>query len=652
MLIIGVVLILLYFIAQALEVAAGALSIVARYSEVLFFVSAVALSVAAFFISKKSSKLKSNNKTALVIGHLLLYGTIFVSYGKFETHYADMGTSIFGTTFNVSFLNTAFVFIIAIISAFFIPAAISAPFTQKYLEKKYLISLGFISAYAAFAAIGDSLFFQYDFSPVTLTVYLLGVLWIFPMTLQVLALYEIIASRMQKASPVKTRSKHFVWLTSFGVFTAVWLVYLIAYNPAQMSPDSMGMWHHATSGERIGYLGFPTLIIFMVRLLTYIIPHPMFIAIVQIVLFSALCSFFMLEFYKRGISLRVIYIFAGVFAALPPNGLMITTLWSNIPYTLSMLYLTYAIFKILSPDKGKIIPYINVTLALALTYSTRHEGLVPAILCVILFLFLSLKKPVNLKLLSAAAVGCLLIVLTQGPLYKAITAEDERNLGAWYVLVDGLHSVVYHDGELPEETRIFMESLLPLDVWKTGYSVYDIWSGMSREHKTVLLENVSGREGLMSEAFEHYLITFKREPLILIRNRVANSNLVWGVTQPKGSFNERCMTWTSSGNIGFPHRKNFIETLITRVVYPATSLAPLDVMLYRSGVYIILVLVLLVFLSSHNRFKVCILFMPMLGGIIALLLAMGWTVFRNIWFIPVICIFIVPLLLLQEKTDN
>lgn len=649
MLILETVLLLGYFFAQALSLAGEVFPALTRYSTAIFAAGLLALAIAGVLAAKKWPKLNSHNPTALVVGHLLLYGAIFVSYNKFETHYASMGDAVLGANFSMSFFNTAAIFALALASAFLIPRVLSAPFMQKYLRKGTLTALGCVSAYAAFAALGDSLFFQYEFSAITLMVYLLGVLWMFPLTLEVLALFELLRARLTRAAAPEKHARRTVWLACFGAFAAVWLVYLIAFNPAQMSPDSMGMWAEATSGKPITYQQHPPFVMFLWRLLTYIVPHPMFIALAQIVSFAALCASFMLEFYKRGIRLRALLIFAAVFALLPSSGLMITTLWSNIPYTISLLYLTYAIWRVCSPDKGKIIPYINIALALALTWATRPTGFLPAILCAALLLFLSLRKGFKPNLLAAAAAGCALIFLIEVPLYSAIVADDaEEASSPWLTLMDGLQSVVYYGGDLPDETRAFMESYMPLAQWKENYSVYDV---NVHSYPKELSEH-SQEDGFLGEVFGHYIATLQREPLLLIKNRLSNSNLVWGVAQPKGSYNERVMTGTSSGNIGFPHSDNPLTFVLKRILFPVSiAIAPLDILIYRGGVYIILSMLLCVFLASHKKLHMGILFFPMLGDIMALLIAMDWPVFRNIWFIPVIFAFIAPLLL-SETTQS
>ena len=671
MLVLVAVLILGYFIAQVFSFlteyaiiaqARGALpevlSFVIRHSNVMFVLTMLLLCVVAFFAVKKWPILKSHSKTALVIGHLLLYGAIFVSYGKFETLYATLFhehtfiywgiPSYYPFPFNLSFFNSAFVFAIALLSAFFIPTVLDAPFMQKYFTRKYLIGIGFVSAYAAFAALGDSLFWQEGLSPVTLSVYLMGTLWLFPMALQLLALCERLSLRLKaRMGDAKTRSYRFVWLTTFCVFVGIWLVYLIIFNPALMSNDSLGMWRHATRGEPIGYYAFPTIVIFMVRILTYIIPHPMFIAFTQIVFFAVLGSFFMLEFYKRGLSLRFIYIFTGVFAALLPNALMIITLWSNIPFTLSMLYLTYAIIRLFAHDRGKIIPYVNITLALALTYCTRSEGVIPAVICAAFLLFISFWKKFNAKFLAATVMGCVLIFLITGPLYSAIRADasaSPHTSHSWVICLDGIQGVMYYGGNLPPETMEFMETIMPRDEWIENYGVYDF----DLSFRNSLLKLAAENEGFTQELRRHYLRTFANEPFLLIKTRLSTTDMMWNLTPPMQSAPQRVLITTISENVGFPHREFLAASAIIKYIHYATIIiAPLDSALNRSGIYIILALLLCVFLIVHKSYKMTTLFLPMAGGILALLIAMGWPVFRNVWFIPVIFAFAVPIVLLD-----
>jgi hypothetical protein len=207
---------------------------------------------------------------------------------------------------------------------------------------------------------------------------------------------------------------------------------------------------------------------------------------------------------------------------------------------------------------------------------------------------------------------------------------------------------------MSEETLEFMDSLMPLEIWQAEYSVYEVGFALSRyTYSEIYRERVrprSNQEGFTSEVFSHYLDTFKREPLMLIKNRLANTNLLWGITEPIGSNTERMATSTRSAEIGFERGENTITVFLRSFAYPVSyGFAPLDIILYRSGIYIILSLMLCVFLVARKSFKVSIQLLPMLGGIIALLIAMSWPSFRVLWFIPVIFAFFTPLILAQAS---
>ena len=140
--------------------------------------------------------------------------------------------------------------------------------------------------------------------------------------------------------------------------------------------------------------------------------------------------------------------------------------------------------------------------------------------------------------------------------------------------------------------------------------------------------------------------------MLLVQNRLANTNLVWGIPNPgylppaNGSIVHPSVN--ESYVVGFPGNYNVLSIVLGSIFHPLLAVFPPSYMfLYRGGIYIILSLILCIFLASRKALKLSLPFIPMLGGIIALFFGMGWPVFRVVWFIPVIFVFIVPLILIS-----
>ncbi|GHV46296.1 hypothetical protein FACS1894204_07610 [Synergistales bacterium] len=332
------------------------------------------------------------------------------------------------------------------------------------------------------------------------------------------------------------------------------------------------------------------------------------------------------------------------------------TLWSNIPYAMSLLFLTTVIIEIMHAKDISTWTLFKLALALPLTFTTRSEGFVPAILTIAFIFIFALRKPIKPKLILATVTGCVLIALIQGPLYYNLTTRSQEKgpiVAASSVLfLDGIQSVLYFGGDLAPETTAYLERFAPISDWKSAYNIYNT-NYRGKLHQSLRKSHIATAE-FASAVKEHYLKTLVREPFLLIQNRINKSNLVWDITQPDNVYGmERVSTEIYQHKyFNFPRHENMLTTVITRFVYPITVyIAPLDVLLYRSGIYVILSMLLCVYLSVHEMRKYLAAFIPMLGGILALLVSMAWPNYRYIWFIPVIFTFIAPYLLSCRKSQ-
>ena len=625
----------------------------------------LALATIAWFFSKKFPGLCSQSPHVIMLSHFLLYGILFGLNYDYTNFYTIQKNGRL-------FLNPCFILGLSIMVASLIPKMRNTSLLNRYNTRGMKILIFLISLYAAFAAFGRFFFFERPITMISFFRYGIAVLWILPMLYAALYGYEKALKKIETYVPKKQRSPKFVWLAIFAVFVGIWGVYFIACNPASMSVDSIGMWEEAIGNGKVGYLAFPSIVVIFVRILTRIIPSPAFVVWVQILVFAAVSTSFLLEFFKRGFPFMLLVIFTAIFAVLPSNGLMVITLWSNISYTLSLLFLTLMLVRVRSSvkkgEKLSLFHILETGIALALTFTTRSTGFIPAILSGVYLIGLAFsQKKGRLRVLASALLGCLLVVLIQGPLYQTMTIrgemeEEELVYVVWLQALDGLNTVLYYDGDLPEGAEEYMLTQANREEWKDAFHEYDI--PYRRFYEFIPYETVT--KAKEKEVVFYYMRAFMKEPALMIRNRLNNANLLWDITQASGAHNERVWMGVVENDMGIEHRDNALSTLFRQIalsIIPAISL--LDILLYRSGIYIILSMLLAAAVCARKRSdclseqdqgkgKTSLLsaFLPMLGDVIALFLSLNFPAFRHVWFIPVLFSFLSIYFLLELKKDG
>jgi len=660
---ISIGLIMCYLWTEVLNLAQNYVPMIASYANYMTIGFCLVIALGCYWIYRKAKRRDIHIKS-IVFGHGFLFGVIFFVYNQFQSFYSEFGTS---------FLNQFILLLLELIILYMLPKLLQASSLKKYSDTKTLIAIGFIDIYSTLSLFGIRLFFEHGFHLQTLMIFFLCAIWILPCIFLILYLYEIVSKKIGKTSPIKKQSPLKTWLLFWGIFIGIWILYLVALNPANMSPDSMGMWMEASSGEKIGYLNFPSIVIIFNRFLYHIIPSPAFSALIQILCYATVCATVFYELCETGLSKKCLYILAVIYAILPTNGIMVVTLWSNVPYAIFMMISAYLLLKLNREfENNQTISWsiiIGFSFVLPLVYSTRPTGFFPfcavllyLIACTIFYL-IKTKKLVYRLLLIVAFSG-LGVFLIQGPLYNHMTIQQEAKekdaevqVTIWMQLVDGLNSVLYHGGELPPDVEDFILSLATKEEW---ISLYDPYTIDYHQYPDALYA-IPKTHAFTQQLTHYYLETFKAEPFILIQNRLSNSELAWNIIQPLEAENERYALTTTNELMTTPNalniqrRPNILTSLLLVVYYGIIAVPPLDILLFRSGLYIIAILLLIVYLKKQKQFKYAACFIPLFADFCALLLSMNFPSFRVVWHIPVTYLLVCPLIIKAiqiKRTDN
>ncbi len=232
-------------------------------------------------------------------------------------------------------------------------------------------------------------------------------------------------SRPTYQNPVKIDIKPKVWLWYAAPCYLAWTVYLLAYWPCSMSPDSLSQWNDALTGHFKDW--HPAFHSMNFWLIAKIWNSPTAVACTQILVLGLTTAWGLSIMLKLGVSKVIILISCALLALSPVNGLMIITLWKDVAYSIAVLALTLIVLQIVISDGqwlSKRRSWIFMGIIVALTAIYRHNGLSAALGTPIVLLVIYRKFWKQLVL--AFLLGSIIYVGIRGPLYTVL--DIQRNL--------------------------------------------------------------------------------------------------------------------------------------------------------------------------------------------------------------------------------
>ncbi|MCJ7806816.1 MAG: hypothetical protein MUP57_04645 [Clostridia bacterium] len=455
--------------------------------------------------------------------------------------------------------------------------------------------------------------------------------WVTPIIVTLLYLFEKL--KLLAAGGVKpgysNRNPVWVRLNIFLVILLIGVMYLIAYNPAIMSPDSFSQWHQASDLEPLvnWHPPFHTL---MIRALIAIIPSPSFVALSQIVYFALVFSATLMFFYRRGVSLRILTLLTFLFVLIPTNGIHLVTIWKDVPYAITLLWLTLIMIKVVFNDYGKTKPILlaaELATALVFVYFFRQNGiLVYAVFIVTITLLLVRRK--TLKPLLGVFISLAIIVLVRYPLYSYYEVKPAPPGNKYIALVNDVAGVYFAGGHLSTKTEKYLETVVDLKQFETVYSAY-------RANYDFYQPELDQTQ--LPQLAKMYSQTFIYNPLQMINSILCRLDLYWNITTGKGAYigtlNFREISNWEQFPIHFFRKPNVLTALFDLVSKGTVFLSPTLIVFWRFGIWLIILFAGFLFATGHNRAVLIILSVPILTNLLSLALSSGWLDYRYGWSI-------------------
>ena len=524
---------------------------------------------------------------------------------------------------------------------------------EKYRTKGSRAAIGIIAVYASLASFAQRFFLdgntRMHFSLPGLFYVLSGILWFIPVIRLMLFALEWLSARPRTLPKPGSRKKALCVLLIALLLCQVFVLWV--EWPGGLPADSVDQLHQALGDYGMSD-SHPFLHTLLERAILTVIPHPGAITAVQLLLFSlVLCAFLMMG-YDRGMPLPLL-VFLGCFFELMPNQVLS---WTNVlkdfPFTLALLWGTYLLLQLVldTPRSRKWPFYACLTLDIFLVSLLRHNGAAPAAAMIVLCIVLTVRRyeQVKLRALTAAVLAAVSFGVFKGPVMTALNVAPTV-LSPYTTLFCAVGSCVNKDLPLSEEADAILEKALPLEDWRDYYARY-------YGHDYYYYQRPAGSvpytptEVTTAEILRVYGEALCKYPDVILKDRIDGCDVLWDVVQPEDGYTAKsfCFIYSfdelgqyvniedyrdDSGNL-LPYKQDFFTKAYLQLTgTPRNSVV--DILLWRTGAYLIAFWVLLLFWRKNGMQRFRSAAVPFLGNLIISVLYVYHQSFRYVYFVQV-----------------
>lgn len=422
-----------------------------------------------------------------------------------------------------------------------------------------------------------------------------------------------------------------------GIWIFISIIYLIAYNPANMFPDTYNQLQQIN--HIIEYSEHhPIMHTLMLKFLLNICNTPIIVVLVQIAVMAYVLFLWIKKFLKIGVKFKWLIIFSVLNIFNVPYGLLITNIWKDTLYNISLLGITYFLLEVFENRniiKGKFF-WINYSVFMFMIYSFRHNGVIPFVLITIPFVFILGKIQKN-KIKTLIIVTAFIVM--SGIVAKGTLIHNNDDAGTKYIpFINDIASIlVTNPGNLTANTRDMMLNIIPLEDWQHGYNSCD--SDTYTYHTDNFFKNLNKLD--MGTFVRAYTETLFHHPIRIISARLMGSQLQWNVFKREGTNDyiyEVDNTPDIAAVFGYERVNNGLKNFIDSTYNCFEKSVILNTILYRSGIYFVILLFVICVIIFKN-IKLLYALFPVIGNSLSLFIAMTCQHLRYTWSINIISLF-------------
>lgn len=572
-------------------------------------------------------------------------------------------------------ITVGFLTILVAISYRCLTSSLEPRLLKKYKTPRATAFVIIIALYASFASFGQRFFLdgntRIHFSAEGLFILLSGVIWFIPIIYLLLFGLEWMALSLKFKNTSPRLYRHLAFWAMLAILCFIQTIILWSFWPGGFVGDSIVILSQAVGGYNIESWHPPLNAIFY-RIILTICPNAGAVVAVQLFFFALLCTKFLMLGYNYGISFKVLALLGILFNLLPNQVISGICPVKDYLYMLALLWETYLLV-CLSLNPEELCKW-QFLLALALSmfsiYGFRHNGIVPFTASLVLFAWITIRYfPLcKLRLVIVLLSSILMIATYKGPIYSLLHVSQSAHMSPYITMLCAAASCINKDLPLSEESSAIMESVLPLEQWGTYYNRYAGHDPYYWGRGDLAIEYPFDPTQITArEAFSVYLEVLCKYPDVVIKDRLDGADLLWDVRQPTDSFNTKGfldVTLSVENNLesyfdlskieyGVPYRNPSPLSEAYRTTVNTSIDTIWDILLWRSGIYLILLMILVLFWWK-NQIKIFLwTAVPLLGEITGLLLVMYHQSFRYVHAIQILTLVLAFCsILLHNVTTN
>ena len=468
---------------------------------------------------------------------------------------------------------------------------------------------------------------EYEMAYIDIVYVILSFIWVHPIALLLLEKILFIGNPQNIGKQKFNRSIR--WQLVILMMIPC-ILFCIGFNPAITSSDSeycFDLAHKIWETEVVMEDWQPPFYIFILNILIKIYDSVSFVIIIQCICFSLVFVDGILYFNEKGVSRKLLVIIYCFISFGISNLIQLSTLWKDIPYMISMMWLTILIIKfVLDKDlyQKKWSWYIQLVFASVFSALFRQNGILPVFVIIILFPLISKESK---KVLLACIMSFILILLIKNPLYQAMGVLEAPQLKFFSLANDIMYSY-YKGNTISDEAMDIVNKVTSNDPENFEYNAY-----------FVNYKNSEPKGYSVIEFMKIYLENALRNPRDSIMAVLIRSSNIWSIVKPydevAGSVNYtgECISYTE--NV-YPYRKvNRMTVFLTDICRAVTGNSVLYVIYWRTGIYNILIFsmlgIILIKIGIKDLIFYIMPFIPIVCNLFALFITSGWPEYRYFW---------------------
>ena len=568
-----------------------------------------------------------------------------------------------------------FLFLFTISAIVFITSQKGLKYLGKYFTKSAWIAVILISLYGSLASFAQRFFLdgntRIHFSTSGMLYCISGWLWFIPIIWFLLLCLEMAASHIKPPQVREKQERRKAKWMLFSVLAVIQLVVLMILWPGGFPQDAIYQINRALGIYPLDDWHSVLNTLFL-KLILSIVPVPGIITALQLLLFTWLLGAFLMIAYDSGISIRFLAFIGAIVELLPNQALSWTNVLKDFPFTLALLWGVYLLAQLAMKTSysKRWSFYLCIAFDLFLIAGIRHNGVVPFLAMIIVLVILSLRRfgLTKMRTLFSVFLAIFCFAFYKGPLFKVLNVIPNA-ASPYTTMLCAAASCLNKGLPLSEESNQIMEKVVPLEDWAEYYSRY-------YGHDFVYWERPEGSvpydttDITMKDAFTVYFDALFRYPDVVIKDRLDGMDLMWDVVQPYDSFNARSFNYIAPYDpdvISFPldhmrpRGEEFVKDTVLSNLYDGTTWKTptngiSDMLLWRTGAYLIFFLVLIPFWKKNNMMKLLWIATPIVGNIAASILVLYHQSFRYVYFIQlgVLALLLLTIVLKKnwEKKDD